>query len=420
MTSALPNKPLPQGWRWVRLGDICEVIRGVTFQKWQTQLTKAELYIPCLRAGNIADSLLIHTNLLYVASEVVSREQRLQYGDIVMCTSSGSPAVVGKTAVLATDWEGTVGAFCAIIRPHSETVGQLLRYWFRSQAFMKWRDGQARGANIQNLRTSEISNLPVPLPPIDEQRRIVARLNEQMAIADRARRATERMVEAIHALPSAILRAVLPDQDQHLPEGWRWARLGDVCEAIRGVTFKAGQAVILPRQGFVACVTTSAVQAYCDWETRRYIPNECIKSSSQMLRPGDIIVSTANSKSLVGKSCLVSDLPEDCAFGAFVTVIRHTHNVTPEWLLGVLHQEKAKHYFYEASSNTTNISNLRVSDLLGYPIPLPPLDEQRRIVARIDEQMAAAELARRAAEGQAEAAAAVPAALLRSAFAGAL
>ena len=53
-------------------------------------------------------------------------------------------------------------------------------------------------------------------------------------------------------------------------------------------------------------------------------------------------------------------------------------------------------------------------------IPLPPLDEQRRIVARLDELMAAAERAQRAAEAQAEAAAAIPAALLRDAFAAAV
>ncbi len=56
----------------------------------------------------------------------------------------------------------------------------------------------------------ELLNLPIPLPPLEEQRRIVALLDEQMAAAEQARRAAERMVEAARALPAAILRELLP------------------------------------------------------------------------------------------------------------------------------------------------------------------------------------------------------------------
>lgn len=169
--------------------------------------------------------------------------------------------------------------------------------------------------------------------------------------------------------------------------------------------------------GFVACVTTSAVQASFDWESRRYIPVDCLKSTNQLLREGDIIVSTANSKPLVGKSCLVSHLPEECAFGAFVTVLRHGDEVMPEYMMLTMRLEDARDYFWRMSSNTTNISNLKVSDLLGYSIPLPPIDEQRRIVARLDARMAVAERAVRAAQASAWAAGALPASLLRDAFA---
>ena len=210
------------------------------------------------------------------------------------------------------------------------------------------------------------------------------------------------------------MTSALPDRS--LPEGWRWARLGDVCHAIRGVTFKADQAKTDLSDGFVSCVTTSAVQHRLVWESRRYIPKDCIKSPDQLLRVGDIIVSTANSKALVGKSCLVHELAEECTFGAFVTVIRHNQTVTSDWLIANLNLEESKQYFYETSSNTTNISNLRVSDLLNLPIFVPSLAEQRRIVTRLEEQMAAAEQARRAADRMAEAAHALPSALLREIF----
>ena len=74
----------------------------------------------------------------------------------------------------------------------------------------------------------------------------------------------------------------------------------------------------------MACITTSGVQDKIDWESRRFIPTSRLSSEQQILRLVDIVVSTANSKALVGKSCVVSELPFPCAFGAFVTVLRVT------------------------------------------------------------------------------------------------
>ena len=169
----------------------------------------------------------------------------------------------------------------------------------------------------------------------------------------------------------------------------------------------------MPEAEYVACVTTSAVQDVIDWNSRRYIPVKAVKNKNRMLRSGDILVSTANSKALVGKSCLVNAMPEACTFGAFVTVLRPGKDIVSSWLSLTIQNGDAKQYFYDVSSNTTNISNLKVSDLLSYRIPLPPIDEQQRIVAALETHMAAAERARNAAEEMLEAVKALNASLLR-------
>ncbi len=85
-----------------------------------------------------------------------------------------------------------------------------------------------------------------------------------------------------------------------------------------------------------------------------------------------------------------------------------------------LNTNQAKEFFYHTSSNTTNISNLRVSDLLSYTIPLPPLAEQRRIVAELERKNAVAARLEQAARQQLADIAAMPAALLREGFAAAV
>jgi len=88
----------PGSWTRVRLGDICEVVRGVTYKKDQASEQPAKGKVPILRATNIQDSaLVLDSDLVYVPSDVVSEGQMLQVGDIVVATSSGSKHLVGKT-----------------------------------------------------------------------------------------------------------------------------------------------------------------------------------------------------------------------------------------------------------------------------------------------------------------------------------
>jgi type I restriction enzyme S subunit len=209
----------------------------------------------------------------------------------------------------------------------------------------------------------------------------------------------------------------LTDEEKPLPEGWRWKRLRDVCYAVRGITFSSDEARVIPFENSIACLTTSGVQHVVAWDSRCYIPKQRVKASEQLLRENDLLVSTANSKALVGKSCLVSALPYDCTFGAFVTVLRASDKIEPYLLDSWLRSPIAKKYCYNKSSNTTNISNLRIEDLLDLEIPLPQtIEEQRRIASILDGQMKAVEQARLAVEAQLATANLTPNAFLRSAF----
>ena len=197
---------LPRGWRWVLLSEVCSFIRGVNFKKSVVSYTPVTGYLPILRAGNIGAKLNTKDDLIWISRDRISKEQLLRIGDIVVCMSSGSPSVVGKTASLQKEWAGSIGAFCGIIRTKDIQHSQYLSLWFRSPNYLKWRDMQARGANIQNLRVSEFENISIPLPPLSEQKRIVADLNKKMTAIEKARDAAEAESEATHALLAAFLR----------------------------------------------------------------------------------------------------------------------------------------------------------------------------------------------------------------------
>ena len=145
-----------------------------------------------------------------------------------MCASSGSSAVVGKSAPLRQEWNGTIGAFCVAIRTKSAYCDpEFLAFFLRSSNFRQWTK-QAPGANIRNIRKSDLEQYRVPLPPLDEQRRIVGILNRAAKIERLRKRAQERLREFIPALFVKMFGDPVEN-----PMGWQLRVLGELCEMDR-------------------------------------------------------------------------------------------------------------------------------------------------------------------------------------------
>ena len=103
--------------RTVRLGDVAALIRGVSYDGGEASLVHRSGFAPLLRAGNIMGELVLERDLVWVPDARIARTQWMLPGDIAMCLSSGSSDVVGKTGLLNKAFRGSVGAFCAIVRP---------------------------------------------------------------------------------------------------------------------------------------------------------------------------------------------------------------------------------------------------------------------------------------------------------------
>jgi restriction endonuclease S subunit len=402
------SKPLPPGWRWVKLGEVCEFVRGVSFDKADVTNVAEKDHVPILRAGNINLRLNTETDLIWIPKQRVSAEQFLRAADIVICMSSGSADVVGKTAFVERDWHGSVGAFCGIVRPADMVVPDFVAYWFQSRLFLDWRDNQARGANIQNLRFSQLSKLPIPLPPLSEQRRIAGILREQMAAVERARAAARARLEAVKALPAAFLRQVFPQPAQPLPPGWRWVKLGEVCELVNGDAYKEN-----------------------DWDTHG-LPIIRIQNLNNPQAPFNYWSGPTEDRVCVANGDLLlawSGTP-GTSFGAHIWqggpavlnqhifLVRTSSVVDRPFARWAINE--ALEELIQAAHGAVGLAHVTKREVQSLIIPLPPLSEQRRIAGILREQMAAVERARATAEAELEAIEALPAALLRRAFSGEL
>ncbi|ENP7131648.1 restriction endonuclease subunit S [Raoultella sp. YJ] len=172
-----------------------------------------------------------------------------------------------------------------------------------------------------------------------------------------------------------------------LPVGWEWARLGSTVAIIRGITFPASEKHKEPSEGKVACLRTANVQDSIEWDDLLYVSESFVKRSEQFAEKGDIVMSMANSRELVGKVAYIYNIPTGSAtFGGFLSVIR-PYGFNAAFLMSVLRSPNIKSTLIDSSSQTTNIANISLEKLNPLVISVPPIGEQNRIASKVEELM---------------------------------
>lgn len=158
--------------------------------------------------------------------------------------------------------------------------------------------------------------------------------------------------------------------------------LGDATKIVRGVTFKPSDTSAVG----VGVMRTKNVQRQLDLSDIVRVPAAVVRREEQYLREGDTLVSSANSWYAVGRACWIPKLPEPLAIGGFVTAIRPTSDdLDPRFFYRWFTSPRTQATLRSFSNKTTNISNLNLKLTAQLSVPVPPLGEQRRIVAILDQ-----------------------------------
>ena len=214
---------LPEGWEWCRMGELAEVIRGVTYKKHQVSEQPRDEHVALLRASNIQETIT-DESVVYVPLELINKKQLITEGDILIAMSSGSANLVGKAAQASSEIHATFGAFCAVIRPLGKKLSLYLGFFTTTPTYRQQAQASGKGIGINNLNKKALDNLLVPVPPIEEQHRIVQKVDELMALCDRLEQQTSDQLEAHETLVDTLL-GTLTQSENATELTDNWARL---------------------------------------------------------------------------------------------------------------------------------------------------------------------------------------------------
>ena len=197
----------------------------------------------------------------------------------------------------------------------------------------------------------------------------------------------ERLIADGRLKPDKASSAAIDQHPFEIPETWIWVPMGEVVEIVRGITFPASEKTKESGPGRIACLRTANVQESIEWDDLLFVSRSFMGREDQLLKLHDIVISMANSRELVGKVALVDHIPHaESTFGGFLGVLR-PWRIDPRYAMALLRSSYARSTLIDSSSQTTNIANISLGKLRPLPFPLPPLAEQARIVARVDELM---------------------------------
>jgi type I restriction enzyme S subunit len=175
-----------------------------------------------------------------------------------------------------------------------------------------------------------------------------------------------------------------PKPGTELPEGWRWVRLGEVCTLIEsGFAFRkkgAPEGDLLHLRPY-----NIAEDGTLDLSQRFYVPSSLRSARHKFLQPGDVLFNNTNSVELVGKTALVRE-PLEAAFSNHITLLRpDTTKAEGAWIALVLLALWRQGFFANLCNKWIGQAGINTETLRSVLIPLPPLEEQRRIVAYLQD-----------------------------------
>lgn len=389
---------LTEGWHWVHFGDVCEIKMG--------QSPDGSTYnsegrgIPLLN-GPTEFGPVHPTPVQWTTSPLRFAEQ----GDILLCVRG---ATTGRKNL--ADQRYCIGRGLAAIRGNGkQTLTDFLLYVLDFVTVELLRE--TAGSTFPNLPGERLASFKIPLPPLPEQKRIAAILNQQLAAVERARAAAEAQLEAAKKLPTAYLRAAFES-----PEARKWPKknLGEICRDVSDGTHFTPTYVA---SGVPFLSVKNVKETGLSFTDCRYITDEQHREFCRRCRPerGDVLYTK------VGTTGIAKAIDTEREFSIFVSValLKLSLTALPEYVERVLNAPISR---VQAAQLTQGIANrnLVLQDLKRIEIPLPSLPEQRRVTMFLNERLLEAERLRRGLEECLNAVNKIPSALLRQAFNGEL
>ena len=407
---------IPESWKWVHIGELFQHNTGKALNSSNKDGQPLEYITTSNVYWNKFEISKLKT-MLFTDSEI--EKCTVQKGDLLVLEGGD----IGRAAIWNYEFPMRIQNHIHRLRSYGDICIEFFYHIF----FLYKSTGliNGKGIGIKGLSANVLHSLIVPLPPLAEQKRIVAKIEELLPYIDRYEKAWSRLEDFNKRFPVDMQKSILqmaiqgklveqrPEEGTgeelyqqiraekqkfikagkikkekplpeitegeipfEIPESWKWVRLGDLANINGGFAFKSTN---YTSEGVrVIRITDFNEMGFVNDKIVRYPYDDSL--SQYVLDVKNILLCMTGGT--VGKSLFITRLDEKMVVNQRVATIK-VNSVLPEYVYQVILAPITQKVIQD-SKNSTN-DNISMDTIKGFLIPLPPLAEQKRIVAKLEE-----------------------------------
>lgn len=425
---------IPEGWKWVRIGQAFNIVNGFTPRR-----TEAKYWehgnIPWFTIDDVRrQGRFIENTAQYITPEALSKNTaRIIPADSVLlcCTAS-----VGEYAYARIPLTTNQQFNAFVVKDEFKDIVFPMYVYEYVQTLKDSLIINAGKTTFNFLSVGKLSNMLFPLPPLAEQKRIVAKIEELLPYIDRYEKAWSRLEDFNKRFPTDMQKSILqlaiqgklvpqcpeegtgealyrqiqaekqslirsgklkkekplpeitPDEIPFdIPDSWKWVRMADVITSTDAGKSPQCQSIPAINDEWGVIKTTAIQSGWFSAADNKVLPEKFEIKENQIIHKGDLLITRAGPRNRTGIICVVEDEPGKLILSDKTIRFNYLKRFVDVRYLMYALTSPAVQYDIEGYMTGMAASQVNISQdsMRKFLIPLPPLAEQKRIVAKLEE-----------------------------------
>ena len=391
---------VPGNWCWTKIDTLIVILNGYAFKSDKY----VENGIRIIRIANVQDGYIEDEKPVFYPFDTEKEIEKyiLKENDLLISLTGNVGRVAFLDAILLpAALNQRVG--CLRTRNQVALSNDFLYYALLRKEFQESCIKNSKGSAQLNMSTEWLKEYPLPLPPLAEQHRIVARIESLFSKLDEAKEKAQAVVDGYEDRKAAILhKAFIGEltESRRINKGvsldkWHSVTLKDI---VSGFKYGTSEKSDYSFSGMPVLRIPNIGDSEIDFSDIKYLASEKVEVANQITENDILIIRSNGSRDLVGKCALVPRLEREYAYASFLIRIKPSERVKAEFLVHFLNSSDARIQMFAKAKSSAGINNINSKELGAITLKLPDIWEQEEIIMIINKLLKEEKQAQEVAE----------------------
>ena len=378
---------LPTGWIISTLGEICSKPQ----YGWTSKASHSGT-LKYVRTTDISNGKINWEKVPFCSKIPDDTEKyRVQINDILV-SRAGSVGVSYR--IKKVPFDAVFASYLIRFKPIQNIDPRYIEYYLKSYEYWKSISDSTAGIAIPNVNASKLSQLKIPVAPLNEQRRIVAKLEKLLQKVDACKERLDKIPTILKRFRQSILAAACSGRltadwrgensnSEEYPLSWKLDELSTYIQSMKNGIYKPEK--YYSHNGVICLRMYNIQDGKIVWKNLKRMLLTSDEVAKYSLKPGDILVNRVNSRELVGKAAIIGAVDEPVIFESKNIRLRlNAKQMAPNYVNYCFMTRIVRDVFEDKAKQTVGMATISQPQIANLILPIPKIDEQNEIIHRVE------------------------------------